>query len=147
MTQEDSRIFTIEEVEALIPRLSQIVGMQLLQQSEIERSLGELARVLGELPESLEPRDSDPPEAARLKRELERRMLRYESGWHEVRQMGALIKDPQIGLLDFYGHIDGRLVHLCWRYGEDRLGYFHDLEAGYAGRRPLRGETRRRLMN
>lgn len=144
---EPSRVFTVEEVEALIPRLSQIVGMQLLQQSEIERGLAELARILGGLPESIEIDNEDSPEASRIKRDLAQRILRYESGWREVQEMGALVKDPQIGLLDFYGHIDGRLVQLCWRYGEDTLGYFHDLEAGYAGRRPLRTDTRQRLLN
>ncbi len=147
MTTTASRVFTIEEVEALIPRLSQIVGMQLFQQSEIERGLAELARILGGLPESLELGTDDAPEAARLKRDLSQRILRYESGWREVQELGALVKDPQIGLLDFYGHVDGRLVHLCWRYGEDTLCYFHDLEAGYAGRRPLRTDARQRLLN
>jgi hypothetical protein len=61
--------------------------------------------------------------------------------------MGVLIKDPQIGLLDFYGRIDGRLVYLCWRYGEEALGYYHELEAGFAGRRPLARETREKLLN
>lgn len=141
------RVFTVAEVDALIPRLTQIVGMQLLQQSEIERALAELARIRGELPESLEVNDDDSQEAKRLKQDLARRILRYESGWREIQQLGALVKDPQIGLLDFYGHIDGRLVHLCWRYGEESLCFFHDLEAGYAGRRPLENDQRQRLLN
>lgn len=142
-----ARVFTIEEVNALIPRLSQLVGTLLLQQSEIEGRLAELTRLCGSLPESLESAPDDSSELGRLKCDLRQRLVRYESGWHEVQQLGVLVKDPQIGLLDFYGRVDGRLVFLCWRYGEDAIGYYHDLKAGYAGRRQLNPETRERLLN
>jgi len=64
-----------------------------------------------------------------------------------VQTLGGVIKDPQTGLVDFYGRIEGRLVWLCWRYGEDSLGYFHELESGYAGRKPLTPDVRRQLLN
>ena len=79
--------------------------------------------------------------------ELRDRIACYQEGWQRVQELGAVVKDPQIGLLDFYGRIEGRLVWLCWRYGEDALGYYHELEAGYSGRRPLGPETRDRLLN
>ena len=141
------RVFTIEEINGLIPRLSQLVGQQLLEQSEIEERLAELARLSGGLPGSLEASAGDAAEVARLKAELRGRISRYEAGWRDVQSLGAVVKDPQIGLLDFYGQVDGRLVWLCWRYGEDSLGYYHDLEAGYSGRRPLGSEVRERLLN
>ena len=46
-----------------------------------------------------------------------------------------------------YGRVDGKLVWLCWRYGEDSLGYYHELTAGYSGRRPLSADVRRKLVN
>ena len=82
-----------------------------------------------------------------LKSDLRDLLGRYEAGWREVQRMGVLVKDPQIGLLDFYGRIDGRLVCLCWRYGEESLGFYHELEAGFSGRRPLIRETRQKLLN
>lgn len=143
----NARVFTIEEVDALIPKLAELVAAQLQQQSEIEQRLGELARLAGGLPNSLDTELDDPREIARLKQELRGRVARYEAGWREVAELGAVIKDPQVGLLDFYGRIDGRLVWLCWKYGEDSLGFFHELEAGYSARRPLRAELRERLLN
>ncbi len=74
-------------------------------------------------------------------------MARYEAGWRRVQAMGGVVKDPQAGLVDFYGRIEGKLVWLCWRYGEEMVGYFHDLDAGLAGRRPLTPEVRRVLLN
>ena len=143
----DRRIFTIAEVDALIPRLSEIVGQQLLKQSEIEQCLAELARLVGGLPRTLDPDDEDEDAVAKLKGELRGRIARYEDGWRGVQELGAVVKDPQIGLVDFYGRLDGRLVWLCWRYGEETLRYYHELQAGYSGRRPLRPDARARLLN
>lgn len=141
------RVFTIAEVNALIPTLSTLVGQQLREQSEIEHGLGELTRRLGVTPQTLDADRSDSQEVGRLKRELRDRIERYESGWRRVQTLGGVIKDPQTGLVDFYGRIDGRLVWLCWRYGEDSLGYYHELESGYAGRKPLTPDVRRQLLN
>ena len=82
-----------------------------------------------------------------LKTELAACVADYERGWQEVQDLGAIVKDPTSGLVDFYGRIEGRLVCLCWRYGEGSLDYFHELDAGFAGRRPLAGATRERLLN
>jgi hypothetical protein len=141
------RVFTISEVNALIPALSSLVQDQLREQSDIEHGLAELMRLTGEPPRSLEPRGQDSSEVNRLKRDLRSRISRYETGWQRVQKWGGVIKDPQTGLVDFYGRVDGKLVWLCWRYGEDTLGYYHDLTAGYSGRRPLSADVRRKLVN
>lgn len=144
---DSARVFTISEVNALIPTLSVLVAQQLREQSHIEQGLAELTRLEGETPLSLEHREGDAPEVRRLKAELRRRVSRYEAGWSKVRELGGVVKDPQIGLVDFYGRVEGRVVWLCWRYGEDSLGYYHDLDAGYSGRRPLSADVRKSLLN
>jgi hypothetical protein len=141
------RTFTISEVDALIPMLNELVGRQLERHGDIERSLSRLVQVAGGLPSSLDGAPDDTDDVATLKAELRQRIAHYETGWNDVRQLGAVVKDPQIGLLDFYGRIDGKLVWLCWRYGEETLRYYHDLEEGFSGRRVLRRETRERLLN
>jgi hypothetical protein len=141
------RVFTISEVNALIPALSSLVHDQLKEQSEIEHGLAELMRLTGEPPRSLRPTQADSAETTRLKQRLRKRIARYETGWQRVQKLGGVIKDPQTGLVDFYGRVDGKLVWLCWRYGEDTLGYYHDLTAGSAGRRPLSAEVKRKLVN
>jgi len=141
------RVFTISEVNALIPALSSLVHDQLKEQSEIEHGLAELMRLTGEPPRSLQPTPTDSAEITRLKRALRSRISRYETGWQRVQKWGGVIKDPQTGLVDFYGRVDGKLVWLCWRYGEDTLGYYHDLTSGFSGRRPLSADVRRKLVN
>ncbi len=52
--------------------------------------------------------------------------------------MGVQLKDFALGLIDFPSMRDGRVVLLCWKLGEgDQIEWWHDLEAGYAGRQPL----------
>lgn len=141
------RVFTISEVNALIPALSSLVQEQLREQSDIEHGLAELMRLTGAPPRSLQPTERDSAEVIRLKGDLRGRISRYETGWQRVQKWGGVIKDPQTGLVDFYGRVDGKLVWLCWRYGEDTLGYYHDLTSGYSGRRPLSADVRRKLVN
>jgi hypothetical protein len=52
-------------------------------------------------------------------------------------ERGILLKDPENGLVDFPGDREGRTVYLCWRLGEDRVGWYHEVTSGFAGRRPL----------
>ena len=117
------------------------------EQSDIEHGLAELTRLSGSSPDSLEATVDDRKDVVKLKRDLKKRIERYEAGWARVQSLGGVIKDPQIGLVDFYGRVGEKLVWLCWRYGEDTLGYYHDLESGYPSRRPLTAEVRRQLLN
>ncbi len=54
-----------------------------------------------------------------------------------IESHGCLVKDLDIGLLDFPTRFRGREVMLCWRLGEPGIGFWHGAEEGYAGRRPI----------
>ena len=54
----------------------------------------------------------------------------------DVAELGVEVKAAD-GLVDFRSRLHGRTVLLCWKYGEDRVGFFHELDAGFTGRRPL----------
>jgi len=55
----------------------------------------------------------------------------------QIQDSGALLKDMNIGLLDFPSIREGREVYLCWRFGEESIEYWHDVDAGYAGRQKI----------
>jgi hypothetical protein len=141
------RVFTIEEIDALIPELSHRVSTQLALGVEIEGLVRKLSRTTGAPVASLDPEPDEAPETASLRASILRHIQRYEQGWRDIQGLGAIVKDTSLGLLDFYGRIDGRLVWLCWRYGEDRLGYYHELDTGFSGRRAIEGGTRNRVLN
>ena len=50
---------------------------------------------------------------------------------------GILLRDPEIGLVDFPAEREGRRVYLCWRLGEASVSWFHEEHAGYSNRKPL----------
>lgn len=56
---------------------------------------------------------------------------------HRIQETGAILKDINMGLLDFPALRGGREVYLCWQYGEGNIAYWHEVEAGYAGRQPI----------
>lgn len=55
----------------------------------------------------------------------------------ELEAAGIVLRDLERGLVDFPALRDGREVYLCWVEGEDEIGYWHEPDAGYAGRQPL----------
>lgn len=55
----------------------------------------------------------------------------------QIAARGCIVRDLETGLCDWLGEHEGRDVWLCWRYGEAAVAYFHDLDTGYAGRRPI----------
>jgi hypothetical protein len=61
----------------------------------------------------------------------------------ELRFLGAEVKDLDEGLLDFRAKRGSEVVLLCWKVGEQRIGYWHDLRSGFAGRRPIAELERR----
>ena len=143
----DARVFTLEEVNDLVPQLKVVVKLQLDRRSEIEGLLMKLGRELGDVPERIVLDPADPSDVRALKRDLVRRIEEYRAGWREVEGMGAVLKDARQGLLDFYGTVEGKLVWLCWKYGESEVAHFHALEEGFSARRPIGQSMKRRLLN
>jgi hypothetical protein len=140
-------LFTLEAVNALVPRLRSLMGAQMARRSEIERRLKQLSELLGKTPETIEVDERDPSDVRELKQDLLRRADIYQKAWSEIEEMGAVLKDPHAGLVDFYGHVDGKAVWLCWRYGEDAVTHYHGLEEGFAGRKPIEPTMRHRHLN
>jgi len=56
---------------------------------------------------------------------------------HQIKDTGVLFKDINLGLLDFPALKEGREVYLCWKYGEGDIAFWHEIEAGYAGRQSI----------
>jgi hypothetical protein len=144
----DPLVFTLEAANALVPRLRTICARQLARRTEIEERLKVLAHATGTEPrEVTPPAPDDPPQVRAIKRELITKIGAYQEGWGEIEELGAVVKDPRIGLVDFYGRVDGKLVWLCWKYGEEEIAHYHALNEGFSARREIRAEMKRDLLN
>ncbi len=94
-------VFTLEAVNSLVPRLRVLVEAQIERRVEIESRLERLAGLLGRVPESLEVANGDEAPVRELKSDIAARVDAYKSGWRAVEDLGAVIKDPRVGLVDF----------------------------------------------
>jgi hypothetical protein len=131
--------FTIAEVERLIPTLERIFVhvLQLraalrLQEQALERAGVRLSREL--------LAEDDPRESLEVRQAKGLFRGYYEALGDElerVKRLGGEVKDMDLGLVDFPGKRGDEEILLCWRLGEQRLGFWHTLEAGFAGRRPI----------
>jgi hypothetical protein len=81
--------------------------------------------------------DLDPGELARVEAEIGEQAKGVARCVNEIHGLGAQVKDADEGLVDFPALRGDEEVLLCWKLGEDEIAYWHSLEDGFAGRRPL----------
>jgi hypothetical protein len=119
------RRFTLEQANRTLPLVRRIVGdivqahtLASARRDDVERSTGT-------------------KEAAVAQQALEMAIERLEDLVDELEDVGAELKDYQTGLIDFVGRHEGRDVYLCWKLGEDAITHWHELDAGFAGRKPV----------
>lgn len=129
------KLFTVEEANELIPRLT-----ELLQRLRELRAEGEeLHAPLVAEESKVQGNGHNLPEAllAELHQRLGQLMSAAGAIAKEIQGLGCELKDIDMGLVDFPALREGRRVYLCWRLGEPKLLYWHELDAGFAGRQPL----------
>ena len=82
--------------------------------------------------------DFDPQEPRELEEDFERETAAMAEAVERLERLGAIVKDADRGLVDFPAlRESGEEVLLCWQVGEDEIAYWHGLEEGFAGRKPL----------
>lgn len=125
-----TKVFTLEEANRTLPLVKRIVG-------DIVAAHGELQQRAAEYP-TVDPRAPDAEERRReLRREIERLTDIANRYIAELHELGCLFKGFEEGLVDFYTLKGGRPVFLCWKLGEERIEWWHELDGGYLGRQPL----------
>ena len=133
------RYYTVSEVNRFVPALTRnfTAVLQLRgQMKSIYRRLEE--KRFAPRGDEFEPAvPGAPPEVVRDRTTFKALIEALKSELSAIQETGCLIKDLDVGLVDWYGKSGDREVLLCWRFGETEVAWFHDLEAGFAGRRPV----------
>lgn len=133
------RFFSPDEARAAIPMLRPLLA-ELRDAWHAYRfhreQLDELVALHGA---SLDERGHpEHDEAARLRDATEDHLARVEHLVAQIEAIGAQVKDPLLGLIDFHHRrADGSVVLLCYRDDEETLGWWHPIDTGFTGRRPL----------
>lgn len=130
------RFFTLDQAERLLPDVETSVREALFLKAEFQESdssLRETARAIilsggmnVDRDHMLQTRQRRDAAASQLQLALER-----------IQEYGCLVKDLDIGLLDFPTLYHGREVYLCWRLGEQRIEFWHGVDEGFRGRKPI----------
>ncbi len=126
------RLFTVEEANALLPKLEELLRDIAVHRGRMRERAPHLEPIL---------KSSIFNGGGRVGSEYGVEAYNLYLGIERIRELGVLLKDLDMGLLDFPHEKEGRIVFLCWHPPEERIGYWHEIQAGYGGRQPLREET------
>ena len=129
------KLFTVDEANGLLPRLEPLVRHLMEKRERLRehqtvvvkyraRAGGNGGAFLG-------------GQFAQAKQEIERLAAELQEGIQEIESWGCVVKDLELGLVDFPARRGQEQVFLCWRLGESRIAYWHGLEEGFSGRKPL----------
>jgi len=132
------RIFTVDEANLLLPQIDRIFR-EMDARSARARELSDLVADLEAywVKAIEDPAHEENARWAALKEELATNLQALNEAAIQLNALGCELKDPNRGLVDFYAYVNGELVYLCWQRGEKDIAFWHTLEAGFPGRKPL----------
>lgn len=136
MSDEPKQHFTVRAIEALIPRLESLMGRVMAAHADAARLRAtlEAAQRKVVLAGGMRLRH----EWWRARRSgIDKATRELRAGLGEILATGGVPKDLELGLVDFLGLLEGREVNLCWRYGEKQIRFWHGLDEGFGGRKPI----------
>jgi hypothetical protein len=135
----EKRYFTVNEAKRMIPALEEVFGRIVQMYTQI-RSIYQGFEQKGFAPKEDDFPLAPPGAGADVVNERANLKLLINALQEELRALqkaGCLVKGIETGLIDWYAKKDGRDIFLCWKLGEKEVGYWHEIEAGYLGRRPI----------
>jgi hypothetical protein len=131
-----SRTFTLDEAQDLLPVLESLLrgaidGKKLIESVDAEfQAIAHKIFLSGGMSINV-------VHLARRKAQREKAVQRVKDAMAEIDAMGVQVKDLDIGLLDFPCEVDGQIVLLCWKLGEQSITHWHGVSEGFAGRKPV----------
>jgi len=135
------RYFSVEEAEHLLPEAERALRDAIFQKAEYQAAEGELNRATQRIRMAGGSRVSPGPFLA-LRARKDAASTALNAALDRVSELGAQIKDLDIGLIDFPTRYHGREVLLCWKLGEERIAFWHGVDEGFRGRKPIDAEFR-----
>lgn len=132
-----ARLFSLREANALVDTLRD----EFTRARELRDQLVALQHKLTDAGHGIDGPEVQvdagaPPAVQRLQARAVSIISRLREVLREVAELGVEVKAAD-GLVDFRSKLHGKTVYLCWKFGEERISHYHDLDAGFAGRKPL----------
>lgn len=128
MYEDEPITFTLSEARNLLPTVRTLISRMVREYEALSRIADEVSRAR----EKADLGGGTPQGVVYLTR-----LSRFSEAAAKVQSLGILIKDVKTGLIDFPCEFEGRTIYLCWRLGEEDIDWWHEIEAGFAGRQLL----------
>jgi hypothetical protein len=128
-----SRHFSLDEATQALTRLASLLE----RLKDLHALALPLAGRLEVLWRRLDAGEQVLQEIGTLQKQLDVQSHDAEQILQQLEEMGCVVRDAQRGLVDFPAHANGAEFYLCWHLGEEAIGYWHGLDEGFAGRKPL----------
>jgi hypothetical protein len=129
------RYFTAEEANELLPTVRPLAEQMVARRRALAVATARHARVAAKIAGN--GGGVNPQEVDELRRSMDAEAAAIVRCVEELQELGVLVKDLDQGLVDFPALHGEEEVLLCWRVGEDAVAFWHGLEEGFAGRKPL----------
>jgi len=136
MKSDSVKLFTVGEANKELPRITDLVKRlrevkAMLEKQEVQIDALELV--------------TETRETGNARNELSEKVSSYNDlvqefydHIDEINAVGCVLKDLEIGLIDFYSLYDDRIVFLCWQVGEEKVEHWHEIGSGFIHRQPVR---------
>lgn len=129
---------TPKPVSAPSPRQRFTVGQANKALPLVKRIVADIVKAHEEVAEYQHQLElTKPAQQAAIQERLQRSLGHLQDYVDELTEVGCDLKDYRLGLVDFTGQYHGRDICLCWKLGEETVGYWHELHAGFSGRQPV----------
>ena len=131
-----NRYFTLNEAQQALPALETLLSNALNQ----KKKLDEVESVLGDIRQRVMAAGGVLPdfeELSRLKSGKDACLASLREAVTDIQNIGCLVKDLDTGLVDFPTLFRGQEVYLCWKMGEPEIRFWHGVNEGFAGRKPI----------
>lgn len=133
-----ARYFDIDDANAALTEVAPLLATLADQRAELIRLRDHsLARPSTSGGGAGDDSDPDPAEARRVRLRMQGVIDQMSAAVARIDALGITLRDIERGLIDFPALVSGRQVWLCWQLGEDDVAFWHELETGFGGRRPL----------
>ena len=124
----EKRFFTLEEARELLPSVNDWMG----KARSLAGCLDHYREAVTKLAENAQMNQGGPEGTAYFTD-----LIRLQNYLVQIQNSGCVVKSIEEGLADFPHLKNGREVYLCWKYGEDDIHFWHEVDAGFAGRTPI----------
>lgn len=130
------KVFRLEDATALLPTIRSLANQMTQARRDLAIGLLEV-----DAAQRMAPEHAGGGRAATLAERAREQQMRIIELLEKIQSFGCIVKDIDLGLVDFPALRGGELVNLCWKLDEPSISFWHGMDEGFSARKPLKRKT------